>query len=85
MCLASGVACVLRQFDAQVTAQYVELLLQLVRALLHTAFTGGASTKPVEPPADATTLIQYLELFARHTGVDVPGLHLYQSAVGLMH
>ena len=85
MPLACGVACVLRQFHPSATTQYVEHLTQLLRALLHTAFAGATSNKqPTEPPAEAVTLIQFLELFARHTAVDVPGLHLYQSAVGLI-
>lgn len=83
--LVVGVACVLRQFHPNTATQYVEYLTQLLRALLHTAFTGASSAKVAEPPAEACTLVQYLELFSRHTAIDVPGLHLYQSAVGSMN
>jgi len=77
--LVVGVACVLRQFHATATQLYVDHMLQLLRAMLHSAFAGKVS----EPPADACTLIQFLELFSRHANVAVPGLDLYQSAVGL--
>ena len=84
--LVCGVACVLRQFHAAASEQYVGHLTQLLRALLHSAFSGSAASKPLaEPPADACTLILYLELFSRHTAIDVPGLHLYQAAVGSMN
>lgn len=79
--LVTGVACVLRQFHADATTSYVGYLTQHVRALLHGAFA-AAGARLSEPPAEAVTLIHYLELFARHAGVDVPGLDLYQTAVG---
>ena len=59
----------------------------MLRALLHAAFAGASASasKPPEPPADAIALLQFLELFARHAAVDVPGLDLYLSAAGLMN
>jgi len=83
--LVVGVASVLRQFHPETASQYVEHLTQLARALLHTAFTGSSSAKMTEPHADTQALVHYLELFSRHTGIDVPGLRLYQSAVGSMN
>ena len=77
--LVAGVACILRQFHASATEQYVQYLTQLVRAQMHGAFSSGSS-KPQEAPQEACTLLQYLDLFSRHAGVDVPNLHLYQSA-----
>ena len=79
--LVSGIACILRQFHAEASHAYVEHLLQLVRAMLHSAFTATKSP-PSEPPVEAVTMLHYLELFSRHAGVDVPGLDLYQTAVG---
>ena len=78
--LVCGIACILRQFHQSATQEYVDCLMQLLRALIHTAFSGSSSAKPMEAPADACTLIQYLELFSRHAAVDVPSLELYKSA-----
>ena len=80
MPLVCGIACILRQFHQSATQEYVDCLMQLLRALIHTAFSGSSSAKPMEAPADACTLIQYLELFSRHAAVDVPSLELYKSA-----
>lgn len=79
--LVTGVVCILRQFHAEATAKYVEYLLQLLRSMLHSAFS--SSSKPAEPPLEAVTLLHYLEIFSRHASVEVPGLDLYQTAVGL--
>jgi WASH complex subunit strumpellin len=81
--LVTGIACILRQYNASATSQYVDHMMQMVRCTLHSTFS-ASTAKPSEPPSDATTLLQFLELFARHAGVDVPGLHLYQTAVGSM-
>ena len=35
-----------------------------------------------EPPAEVSHLLHFLALFARHAAVEVPGLELYQMAVG---
>ena len=77
--LVAGVACILRQFHASATEAYVQYLTQLVRAQMHGAFSAGGG-KVQEAPQEACTLLQYLDLFSRHAGVDVPNLHLYQSA-----
>ena len=79
--LVSGIACILHQFNAEATSLYVEYLMQLLRAMLHSAFS--ASGKPVDPPLEAVTLMHYIELFSRHAGIDVPGLELYQTAVAM--
>ena len=58
---------------------------QAVRAQLHASFTSTSSSRqPTEPPAEVVTLLQFLDLFSRHAGIEVPGLDLFQTAVGAM-
>ena len=80
--LVCGIATVLRQFHASVTTQFVAFVGQYVRAMLHS--TIGAQTKGGEPPSEVVTLLQFLDLFSKHAGVEAPGLELYQTAVGSM-
>ena len=43
--LVCGIACILRQFHQSATQEYVDCLMQLLRALIHTAFSGSSSAK----------------------------------------
>ena len=69
---ALGIATLLRQFHESCAAEYVALLSQHVRAVLHGSI--GRDARGAELPPEATLELRFLAAVGRHLGVPLSDL-----------